>query len=414
MKDLRLAEDHQRVVHELVRELEGIDIATDETGHLTLGEFAALVSGSLLPAELGRVEDHLMICETCRKRAKTLHADHEARVVPTLVRRAPSAVNLRTRGSEFLRRRVLSWTLGLLVFAAALGAGISFQDWFGDHTVPITEPLLVTDVIGRPEIVDLDNDPRVGLWPGQWLLRGDSLLIGPGEIVECIDGNGAMVEIGRDGPGRADETDPLLARVVRRAFKERTRVLTDSTAPIEGEADSPVEILFPRGLIHDLRPTLRWEAASGRWAIEVAMVLPRREDVLVVSDASVEGVFPWPGSRRSLSPGKTYEVKVRRLSGGRDDRGEVRFTVMERPEIDRVLRDLRGLDRKLGRQRSVVRALYFRQEGLLAAACVELEELRGQESSDVPVLRLLKATARDLGARTLERRVLQAIESRLQ
>ncbi len=413
MKDLRLAEDHQRVVHELVRELEGIDRATDETGHLTLGEFAALVSGSLLPAELGRVEDHLMICEGCRTRAKTLHEDHEARVVPTLVRRAPSAVNLRTKGSEFLRRRVLSWTLGLLVFAAALGAGISFQDWFGDHDVPISEALLVTEVIGRPEIVDIEDDPRVGLWPGQWLLRGDSLSIGPGEIVECIDVNGAVVEIGRDGAARSGETDPLLARVIRRALEARTRVLRESAAPVEGVADTSVEILFPRGLVHDLRPTIRWQASTGRWSIEVSKVRPKKESVLVVSDASAEGIYRWPGSKRSLSPGMTYEVQVRRLGAGRGDWGRARFSVMNRSDIDRVSRDLRNLDRKLGRQRSVVRALYFRQEGLLAAACVELEELRGQESSDVPVLRLLKATARDLGARILERRVLQAIESRL-
>ncbi len=414
MKNLRLSEDHQRVVHELIRELEGIDLDGDETGHLTLGEFAALVSGSLLPAELGRVEDHLMICERCRRRAKTLHADHEARVVPTLVRRAPSAVNLRTRGSDFLRRRVVAWALGLLVFAAALGAGISFEDWFGDHDVPITEPLLVTDVIGRPEIVDIEDDPRVGLWPGQWLLRGDSLSIGPGEIVEGIDSSGAIVEIGRDGPVRAGENDPLLARVIRRAFKARSRVFAASTAPVEGTAASPVEILSPRGLIHDIRPTIRWDAATGRWSIQVAKILPRRENVLVVSDASVDGVLPWPGSKRSLSPGESYEVQVRRLGAERDDWGTARFLVMDRPDIDRVLKDLRSLDRELGRQRSVVRALYFRQEGLLAAACVELEELRGRESSDVPVLRLLKATARDLGARALERRVLQAIESRLQ
>ena len=401
-----------RLVQALLRELRQGEGPSPLSRHFDSAELARLVGGSLLEIEFPRFENHLLACAECRERARGLHADFEAGVVPVLLGREAGASE-RAQNRTLGPRRALPWAIAALVFAVVVWLPLSIGDCIGRKDFVVEEPLFVLQRAGRPRALPTGESTATAVVSGAWLAVGDRLEIEPGGLVCALSRQGVVSHIGADARQTVDDPAELLARIYASAAAQRAEIALAAAAAVE----TPLEprrrprIVHPRRTILATRPILRWSDEEIDTPHQVSIADRENPTRKLFTARSTGRHLEWPYDARPLEPGHRYLVEVKIENDGLPAIvGE--FEVVDRPRRDELEQELQSLERLLGSQRNVLRALWYLQSGLHGEAREELERIRAADSGNLEILRLLKSVYRDLGLRREEDHLLEAIRNR--
>ncbi|MCB9831408.1 MAG: hypothetical protein H6807_02965 [Planctomycetes bacterium] len=404
------ADERQRIVHYLVREL------ADESGaveHLDAEDLAGLVSGTLLKTELGRVENHLLACPACRRRAIDLQADFEAGVVPMLLRRPA----LREDGGRLFGRRLprrwTPWILGAVAAVLAIALPMTEILPFGASRRSVRERHFVFRRLGSPQLIDAEDGEVRPVEPGGFVDPGQEIVARPGDYIEALKSDGEVVALVEGRWRQRDPGDLFSKRFFDRAEADRPTIRDLAAAEPEagrGLGDV-VRVIHPLRRIHDLRPSLRWAGGSGGQGFEIR-VFDEDDDRQLFKRVEDGYAIHWPDEVLSLRPGGRYRIEVQPRPVSRDLVAKLRFEVVGGVERDEIDRDLVRIAALGGAGPSMLRAEYFRQRGLHAEAREELERLRRADSENVELLMRLKVAYRRLGLGYEESRLLTIVEKR--
>jgi len=381
MRDYVREDDQQRAVHLLVRtHISGSGLGSP-SDHLDGDELAGMISGTLLKTECCRVENHLLSCDSCRQSARFLHKDHEAGVMPILLRRATAGSDPGERLHQALTRQYTPWIIGILVFAFFIILPLSIERYLtsGEHVCE--ERYMVISRVGTPVIKDPEGNRHMPAETGSWLVAGDILLMETGDVLELLGDDGGVMRMTTAGIEQQASSSGVLAGLFDGAWKDRVRVeriaLRDVVDIDEGGG---LRILHPRKKVYSQRPNLRWVGDSVRRSYRVKIAEYGEDSERPVFERVVQGGrLRYPQSALSLERGRIYDITITPLTMvGRpqddDPTGKVRVAGNE--DAQKFADDLAILDPLLGRGHNLLRAFSYMRHQLWSEAKEELEACR--------------------------------------
>jgi hypothetical protein len=368
---------------ELLGEAEAL---TSPTGHLTAGELAGFIDGTLPGEELQVVEDHLTCCEECNLMVKDLLAFKE-QITPGFDR-AHHPSRLRAWDENRWRKLFAAQPRPrpkspALVFGTALAAcllavmgWLVWREWRGGND--------------SPEITKVPSSPGVST-PG-------SPNPAPGSesslIVRLNDGE-AQVTLDREG--RLSGLDHLShsgRQMVERALTtqtiERSPLLMELTRPEgtlrgSGDRSEGFSVIEPVGevTITD-RPTFRWSTLDGATSYTVEVY---DENLRQVAVSQPVAGHTWT-AQQPLKRGRIYAWLVKTSKNGRIEVSppaqEARFRILDQARAD----ELSAARRDYGSSHLALGLLYA-QAGVLDEAEREFRALQRANPKSEIVDRLL-------------------------
>ncbi len=390
------ADDRQRVIHSLVRE---VGDRPEGMGHVCIEDLAALVSGTLFKTECSRVENHLLSCPACAQLSSRLHDEFEAGVVPILLRRATSPGTSHLSLSAKITRRWSPWLLGTMAAAVVLFVSVSSYFDFGNNDRLALRDCLVVSRVGAPFLeAKTAGENHQPIEPGTWLTQGTAIEVGAGDWLEVMDRHGEFWVVTPHEESSLSPATPFSQELAKRAWDERNfmhlpeRKTVAAVAPKQDD----INIVHPRGAIFGRRPQIRW--SSERPTRKVSRgVFEKGKQKALFRQVGKGRKLSWPADVLSLEPGRQYWVKVFQLEGDKEILAEISFNVIDGPQRVKVEQGLFALETMVGRSPNILRAEFLRQMNLYAECREELERLRITETENVALLLRLRDAFRQLG-----------------
>jgi hypothetical protein len=357
---------------------------TSPIGHLTVGEMAAFVDGTLLGEELQVAEDHLSCCEECNLAVKDLLAFKD-QVTPGFDRNHHSS-GFRAQDESRWRRLFAAgprlWPTSL-VFGTALAAcllavmgWLVWREWRGGND--------------NPEITKAPSSPGVPTPSSPNPMPGSESTL----IVRLNDGEG---EVRLDREGRLsglDHLSPAGRQMVERALTtqtiERSPLLSGLTSPKvtsrgSGNRGEEFSVIEPVGevTITD-RPTFRWSPLDGATSYRVEIY---DENLRQVAVSQPVAGHSWTVTQ-PLKRGGIYAWLVKTSKNGRVEVSppaqDAKFRILDQARVDELSaarRDYRSSHLALG--------LLYAEAGVLDEAEREFSALQRANPKSEIVNRLL-------------------------